>query len=75
MEKRNIHGALWSEADEGVHMIGLVQADELEEQAEQAKLFREYGVDLTVYDEEELEDIFEQGDIVLIIKDGEIKGR
>lgn len=72
MEKRNRHGALWSKEDEKAQLIGFVQADDLEEAAKQAALFRENEVDILVYDEEELNEVYEVGDVVLIIEDGRI---
>ena len=75
MEKRNVHGAIWSETDEQSQVIGLVQADSLEEAAKQAELFHEYGVDVVVYDEEELEEAFHEGDTVVVIKNGTVKER
>lgn len=72
MEKRNRHGALWSKEDEKAQLIGFVQADDLEEAAKQAALFRENEVDVLVYDEEELDEIYEVGDVVLVIEDGRI---
>ena len=72
MEKRNRHGALWSKEDEKAQLIGFVQADDLEEAAKQAALFRENEVDILVYDEEELDEVFEEGDIVLVLKDGKV---
>lgn len=70
MEKRNRHGQLWSKEDEKAQLIGFVQAEDLEEAAKQAALFRENEVDILVYDEEELDEVFEEGDIVLVLKDG-----
>jgi len=70
MEKRNRYGALWSKEDEKAQLIGFVQADDLTEAARQAALFRENEVDILVYDEEELDEVFEEGDIVLVLKDG-----
>jgi hypothetical protein len=72
MEKRNRHGQLWSKEDEKAQLIGFVQAEDLEEAAKQAALFRENEVDILVYDEEELDEIFEEGDIVLVLKDGKV---
>lgn len=72
MEKRNRHGALWSKEDEKAQLIGFVQAEDLEEAAKQAALFRENEVDILVYDEEELDEVFEEGDIVLVLKDGKV---
>ena len=63
MEKRNRHGALWSKEDEKAQLIGFVQAEDLEEAAKQAALFRENEVDILVYDEEELNEVYAVGDV------------
>lgn len=73
MEKRNRHGALWSESDEANKVIGIVQARTVEEAAEQAILFRAYGVDEIVYDEEELDEAYQPGDTVVYVEDGTVK--
>lgn len=75
MKKRNVHGAIWSEMDEQQQVIGLVQADSLEEAAKQAEHFHEYGVDVVVYDKEELEEAFQEGDTVVVIKNGVVQKR
>ena len=75
MEKRNVHGAIWSETDEQSQVIGLVEADSLEEAAKQAAQLHEYGVDVVVYDEEELEEAFHEGDTVVVIENGTVKER
>ena len=73
MEKRNRHGAIWSETDETNKVIGIVRARTVEESAEQAILLRAYGVDEVVYDEDELDEAYQPGDTVVYVEDGEVR--
>ena len=75
MEKRNRHGAIWSETDEQPKTIGYIQAEELAEAGKQTALFLQYGVDEFVYDDEELEEAFNEGDTVVVIVNGIVTKR
>lgn len=75
MEKRNIHGALWSAADEEAKTIGFIPTEDLSERKEQADILRAYGVDELAYDEEELEELFCDGDTVLTVVAGVVTPR
>lgn len=73
MEKRNRHGALWSESDEENKVIGFVQAHTIEEAAEQAILLRAYGADEIVYDIQELDEAYQSNDTIVYVEDGIVK--
>lgn len=73
MEKRNRHGAIWSESDEANKVIGIVRARTVELAAEQAAQLRAYGADEIVYDEDELDEAYQPGDTVVFVEDSEIK--
>lgn len=75
MEKRNIHGALWSAADEEPKTIGFIPAEDILERKAQADILRAYGADELAYDEEELDELFREGDTVVTVVDGAVVPR